>query len=639
MPRKPLIWHSNAPEPLSNTGYSNQTGLFAPRIAKAGYDLAISCMTAVSDHIGEWEGITCYPSGMTAYSSDVLRSHADDWFGTDPGLIITLFDVWALGPEAVAGYPTASWTPVHSDRMSVGDQRFFALSGALPIAMSRHGETLMREAGLPTPLYIPHGVDTARYRPLTAEERGLVRRRLGIGDDAYLVVAVGANKGKSPSRKAWAEQLQAFAAFRDRHPEAVLLIHSYAGVAWGVDMRPVIARLGIGDAVIFSSDYAQWVGRYPAEYIAAISGAADVFMNPSMGEGFGIPALQAQACGTPVIVGDNSAQIELCGSGWRVKGQPWWHDDDQAFWQIPFIKDIDHCLELAWVQGQDAKRLGAARRKARKFAEGYDADRVFTDYWLPALDMLEQYAGMSPVRPQVAGRPALPVIEAGGLQWLARGSHTDDWIAVSHEATLEPVLEGLLPPGGVLLDVGAHIGRWSLRLAAKASQVYSVEPNPTTAAVFRYHLNLNGITNVKLFEVAAWDQADTLHLDDPNHRVSGGSTRALPGDVPPGAVAVEAMPLTTLLMADSDDAPERIDLVKLDVEGADLAALRGMAGLLLAYQPVLFIEDHSIYGYYDRAELMDLLESLGYQAELFMARLPADREAPYVIAHPKQDGQ
>ena len=642
MSRKPIIWHSNAPEPLSATGYGNQTGLFAPRLAKAGYDVAISCMTSVSDHIGQWEGITCYPMGMTPYSSDTLRAHATHWFHGDPGLVITLYDVWALGPEAVMGFPAASWAPVHSRRMSVGDRRYFALSGALPLAMSQFGAAQMRDAGL-NPVYIPHGVDTSVFKPVTEDERALLRRRLNVPDGAFVVAAVGANKGKSPSRKAWAEQLCGFAAFRAAHPEAVLLIHSYANVGWGVDMRPIIADLGIGDAVIFSDDYMQWTGQYPSQYVAAVQACADVFLNPSMGEGFGIPALQAQACGTPVIVGRNSAQVELCGSGWTVPGQDWWYDDDQAWWHLPFTHEITAALEKAWRQAQNPKALARARAQARAFALPFDADKVFADYWLPVMEMLEQYAGMSRVRSASTARlgapqPPLPVIESDGLRWLARGSHTDDWIAVSHEATLAPVLEGLLPEGGVFLDVGAHIGRWSLRLAAKASQVIAVEPNPDTAAVLRYHIDLNDLGGkITVIEAAAWDKPDRLYLNDPNKRLTGGSTRARPVAETEGAVAVDAMPLSMLLMPDEDDTPlERLDLVKLDVEGGDLHALRGMAALLSAYRPVLFIEDHSIYGYYDRADLLALIESLGYDAELFLAALPAGREAPYVIARPKE---
>jgi FkbM family methyltransferase len=172
------------------------------------------------------------------------------------------------------------------------------------------------------------------------------------------------------------------------------------------------------------------------------------------------------------------------------------------------------------------------------------------------------------------------------------------------------VLEELLPEGGVMLDVGAHIGRWSVRMSGRASQVYAVEPNPAAQDALRKHLVLNNVRNVTVIELAAWDETAWLELHDPNHRVSGGSTRVLePGTVTTGEQLVPARRL--------DDDPqlaalERIDLIKLDVEGADLRALRGMAGLLSRHRPKLLVERHDIYGYYELAELQELLTELGY---------------------------
>jgi FkbM family methyltransferase len=625
-----LLWHSNAPEPMSPTGYGVQTGLFARRIADLGYDVALSCMTGISGFPSTWEGLPCLPAGLTAFSGDILGQHARHFFGRDPGLILIHYDAWAIGAEAVAGHATAAWSPVHSTPMSAGDRLFYALSGAQPIAFSRHGETEMRRAGL-QPAYVPHGVDTQVFKPLDSGERVTVRRALNVPEDAFVIAVVAANKGTDPPRKAWGELFHAFADFRKRHKDAILLVHSLAATpeGWGLDMRPLIAYLGIGGAVIFSDDYAQVAGLYSAGYVAGLTACADVLANPSWGEGFGLAALQAQACGVPVIVGDNSAQPELCGAGWKVPCQPYWHHRDQADWATPSIKGIIAALGRAYKARGDQ----ALRTRAREFALGYDADLVTTQYWKPVLEMLEQYAGAARVRPPGnGGTVPLPVAEADGLKWLARGRHTDDWISVAHEDALAPVLDGLMPAGGVLLDVGAHVGRWSLRLAAKAEKVIAVEANPDTAACLRYHIALNKIANVEVIEAAAWDEHTRMDLFDANHQVTGGSTRVVAPDEAAGSEgAVEALPLDLVL-----DAEPRIDLVKLDVEGADLHALRGMAGLLASCRPVLFIEDHSIYGYYDRAELWELLAELGYDAELMVAQLAGDRSAPYVIARPRE---
>ena len=76
---------------------------------------------------------------------------------------------------------------------------------------------------------------------------------------------------------------------------------------------------------------------------------------------------------------------------------------------------------------------------------------------------------------------------------------------------------------------------------------------------------------------------------------------------------------------------DRIDAIKVDVEGADLHAIGGMAGLLARHRPVLVIEDHSPYGYYEAADLLALLARLGYEPEEVMpdgARYWLARPAP-----------
>lgn len=611
---------------MSQTGYGNQTALFAPRIAKLGHEVVLSCMTGMSGFPTEWEGLRCLPAGLTAFSADTLPEHARHFFGRDPGLVIVHYDAWAIGPEAVTGLATAGWTPVHSDGMSVGDRRFYMLSGAQPIAYSRFGEAKMREAGF-RPLYVPHGVDTSIFHPLTDDERAQVRRRLSVPQDAFVISIVAANKGTDPARKAWGEHFAAFADFHRKRPDSMLLVHSLAAAAegWGLDLRPLMANLGIADAVMFSDDYAQVTGLYPDEYVAGLIGCSDVLSNPSYGEGFGLAALQAQACGIPVIVGDNSAQTELCGAGWLVGCQRYWHPRDEAWWHTPLIKSITACMEKAYQARRRPASWAKTRDKARAFAMGYDADLVTERYWAPVLDMLSQLAGAERVRWPSDLRAPLPTRQADGLAWVARGPHTDDWIAVAHEDALAPVLDGLLPDAGVFVDVGAHVGRWALRLAAKAGVVLAIEPNPDTAAVLKYNIALNSVKNVEVIELAAWDSRTRLTLDKPR-AITSGSTRVAESETG----EVDAAPLDDLLCDLG-----AIDLIKLDVEGADLHALRGMREALRRYQPVLFIEDHSIYGYYDAADLDALLGELGYRVHRFTAHLPGDRTAPYVVARPK----
>jgi glycosyltransferase involved in cell wall biosynthesis len=98
-----------------------------------------------------------------------------------------------------------------------------------------------------------------------------------------------------------------------------------------------------------------------------------------MGEGFGIPVIEAQACGTPVIVSNFTAQPELVGDGWAVDGQPWWDPLQGAFFIIPNVASIVNALEDAY------RRERGTSQKAVEFAKQYEADAVYDEYWKPAM--------------------------------------------------------------------------------------------------------------------------------------------------------------------------------------------------------------------------------------------------------------
>lgn len=214
-----------------------------------------------------------------------------------------------------------------------------------------------------------------------------------------------------------------------------------------------------------------------------------------------------------------------------------------------------------------------------------------------------------------------------GFLWEAGGPETDDHLAYDpHEANLEPVMRELLADASVtgpkaFLDVGAHVGRWSLRLSNQATRVIAVEPNPDTACLLERHTTLNKLEDkITILHFAAWDEETTLRLEDPNGKQRGGSTRTLPGS---GPLVVTALPLDVVLGGTPD-----IGLVKLDVEGADLHALRGMRETLACSRPNLFIEMHDNQGYYKAEEMYVLLHELGYVWE----EGPSYREQRHIIA-------
>jgi glycosyltransferase involved in cell wall biosynthesis len=381
-----VAWMSNAP--WCATGYGAQTAQACRRMVRAGHDVAIVSNYGLQGRRLSWEGIKVYPSGWDLWSNDVMAAHAADHFGNDAGWLITLFDVWALRNPMLQRLNVASWVPIDHQPIPPRVVEFFRHNGAVPIAMSRFGLDELQRAGLDA-LYVPHGIDTAIYQPTPTINGQAVREVFGLPADAFVVGMVANNKGKAPSRKAFDQNFLAFSAFRQYRTDAVLYVHAERdGVGDGVNLARLAEACGIPESALFFADQYAYRQGLPDPIMAGLYSSFDVLLAASRGEGFGIPVVEAQACGVPVIVTDWTAQAELCGSGWRVDYRREWDEDQAAWWAMPLPEDIVGALCEAYDASQiERLRLGA---EALAFAAAYDADRVFEEFWRPTLAQLEQ---------------------------------------------------------------------------------------------------------------------------------------------------------------------------------------------------------------------------------------------------------
>jgi glycosyltransferase involved in cell wall biosynthesis len=378
------IWHSNAP--WAPTGYGQQTALFAPMLAER-YEFALSSYYGLEGAPITWQGIPVLPGIGGAFGDEHLVQHAKRFFGGDArdGLVITLMDVWVLNPKWAREIRMACWVPV--DHLPVPPKvvKFLLDAEVVPIAMSRFGEEQLQAAGLDA-LYVPHGVNTRVYRP---HDKKAIREAGGFPEDAFLVGMVAANKGR-PSRKSFAEVFQAFGRFSEKHDNAFLYLHTHIdpNYAGGENIPALLESCGIPqDRVRIADQYSMGFSPYSHESMAHLYSALDVLVNPAKGEGFGIPVLEAQACGVPVIVTDFTAMKEIAGAGWHVKYTPWWTGLDS--WQAnPDVDDIVEALEECYSlpDGQREKLSHAARGHAL----GYDSERVWKEHWCPVLDEVER---------------------------------------------------------------------------------------------------------------------------------------------------------------------------------------------------------------------------------------------------------
>jgi FkbM family methyltransferase len=592
-----VLIHSNGPHVPS--GYGKQARYAGKILRDLGHEVAFSCFSGLGGQPIRWDGYTLLPSGALDFSPDTVTAHALT-MGAD--LVLPIMDFFKLSPasaqwrQAAAEHDMKMGAFIIADCIaenggpSMLDQQTIPLFGPHPIAVSKFGMERLQALGYGTDefpcSYLPHCVDMSVFKPPV--DRAAARRELGTPGD-FVIGIMGANS--DGIRKNFQGQLAAFQRFSKRHKEAYLALFTVADSPRGLPLSQMAQDLGIADRVVFMPSYEQVCGMAPEEMVAAWYGSLDVLSLCSYGEGFGVPLIEAQACGTPVVATDGSAMTELARpAGWLVKGQRFWNVTHRAWWVQPDEDAIIKAWEKAYQTAGNTEQQAAAVR----FASGYSVDFVREKFWAPFMAQMEADSGSD------------RILMRDGLKWhYADAFKFGDRLALDHESGLtEHVFKGL-PEDGVFVDVGAHVGHWSLRAAKRCAQVIAIEANPGTAARLNENVELNRLGNVRVLNFAAWDEHAELKIHSTHGHDHDGTDSVRPDGE---GQSVLAFPLDYVL----EDEP-RIDVIKIDVEGADLHVLRGLAAILAKHRPRLFIEDHSVHGMYTKKELSDVLTELGYQ--------------------------
>ena len=365
-----VFWYSNHPD--MPTGYGTQSRQVLRRLRKRGHDLAIHANYGSTPGMAKWHGVPVFPAGTDPYSMDVIYGHWRQW-ADDRTVLVTLFDVWVLkNPNLDRIDRIASWVPIDHAGLPAEVAAWVSKPNVTPVAMSQHGQRAMADRDIDS-VYIPHALER-HWRPSAFDEDPWPGR--------FVVTIPNANKGVLPSRKAWGENLLAFAVFAKRHPEALLYLHTEVRSKAGIDLISLLDACGISrDQVALVDQYDHRLG-VPDEIMAKLYTRSDVLLSATAGEGFGLPVLEAQACGTRVIVSDFSAQPELVGDGYVAQVQPQWNPTQQQWFATPLVHSIVEGLEAAFAAG------GGHSQEAVDFAAGYGADKVFQEGWVPLLAML-----------------------------------------------------------------------------------------------------------------------------------------------------------------------------------------------------------------------------------------------------------
>lgn len=381
-----IIWSDS---PWTLTGYGKQTKGIAELLQALGHEVAILGFAGLLGGTLNWNGVAVYPTREHPLGIDVIGCYARHF---DADVVISLYDIWAFPADTRQRLPCPWIALMPVDGAPVSERMLRRIRTAdYPVAISLFGKRELRKVGIEAD-YIPPGIDCQIFAP---GDKEAARVRLGIPPNALLVTMVAANKGL-PARKSWPEALTAFASFHGRHPDSLLYLHTtkepYGSRGQGIYFNALIEALNLPSGVTTFVDQEALAVGIPDEQIAAIYQASDVLLNPAMGEGFGLPVAEAQACGCPVITQDCSAMSETTRNGIAIEPlQPMWIPPLGYWWQQASVQRIDDALEFVLLN----RNLNADRRRTMRTSgiefvcEHYDWPVVVEQHWRPFLERVE----------------------------------------------------------------------------------------------------------------------------------------------------------------------------------------------------------------------------------------------------------
>lgn len=210
-----------------------------------------------------------------------------------------------------------------------------------------------------------------------------------------------------------------------------------------------------------------------------------------------------------------------------------------------------------------------------------------------------------------------------GMKWIAGASTHGCWLG-SYEADKQLVFAQTIQPGMTVFDIGANVGFYSLlasRLVGVGGHVDAFEPLPRNIDLLKRHLSINRVENATVWPNAVADThgcSDFVVAQSPSMGHIGGD-----GDQ---VISVEMISLDEVADEGRLRSP---DVIKCDIEGAEVEFLTGAKELLKRAMPIIFLATH---GPDMHSKSCELLWSFGYELE----PLDADtiRDASELLAKP-----
>jgi glycosyltransferase involved in cell wall biosynthesis len=373
-----IFWNSNAV--FSHSGYGTQSNLIIRGLLESGFPIAHCAFYGLQGFPIVLNGLKIYPVIADTWGSDAMIFHSNDW---KADINISYQDVWPLDDRTMQS--VKRWIPltmVDTDPVHSGIIMRLRLAWKI-LVPAQFGKDMLAKNGFNSTL-IYHGVDTDIYKPLDKKE---CLKTFGVPEGRFIFGSVAANK-ENPPRKSFQEMFDAFRMFRKVHPEAAMFIQTQLGAPGGFPIKEYIHYLGLDSDVFFVDEYAS-AYKLDSLSMAKMFNCFDCLLIPSQSEGFGLPIMEAQSCGVPVITHNWTTMPEAIiegETGFTVNTAYKRWSMGNNYFAVPDTQDIYDKMEL--IYKADKKKMS---ENARNYIlKKYDFNNVLLPKWIEFLEGVEK---------------------------------------------------------------------------------------------------------------------------------------------------------------------------------------------------------------------------------------------------------
>lgn len=203
----------------------------------------------------------------------------------------------------------------------------------------------------------------------------------------------------------------------------------------------------------------------------------------------------------------------------------------------------------------------------------------------------------------------LEKIKIRGFQYYIMPRYKQHYLTNEYEPFSTAIIKNNLEKNSNFVDIGAHYGYFSLVASEKAKKVYALEPVPENNKILNKNIQLNRLKNVEVHQLAASDKSGEAEFNIPWASDSAGFYEH------PNAASIRKIAVKTLRL-DEMFANKKIDFIKIDTEGHEIAVLDGLEKTIKNNKPKLLIEFNPrclMSAGHSPEDLLTCINKLGYE--------------------------